>query len=85
MSQKIETKKKKNRDTSDYYIFNRRYEPLLYLIPFFLGLLVFTIYPIINVVIMSFKEGYRLSGAYNGVGLGNYVTVITNKFFQSSI
>lgn len=77
--------KKKNRDTSDYYIFNRRYEPLLYLIPFFLGLLVFTIYPIINVVIMSFKEGYRLSGAFTGVGLGNYQTVLSNKYFQSSI
>ncbi len=77
--------KKKNRDTSDYYIFNRRYEPLIYLIPFFLGLLVFTIYPIINVVIMSFKEGYRLSGAFTGVGLGNYQTVLSNKYFQSSI
>ena len=80
-----EQTKKKNRDTSDYYIFNRRFEPLIYLVPFFLGLLVFTIYPIINVVIMSFKEGYRLSGAYTGIGLGNYQTVITNKYFQSSI
>ena len=80
-----EKTKKKNRDTSSNYIFNGKYEPLIYLVPFFLGLLVFTIYPIINVVIMSFKQGYRLSGAYNGIGLDNYITVLTNKYFQSSI
>lgn len=80
-----EKTKKKNRDTSSNYIFNGKYEPLIYLVPFFLGLLVFTIYPIINVVIMSFKQGYRLSGAYNGIGLDNYITVLTNKYFRSSI
>ena len=80
-----EKAKKKNRDTNGNYIFNGKYEPLIYLVPFFLGLLLFTIYPIINVVIMSFKQGYRLSGAYNGIGLDNYVTVLTNKYFQSSI
>jgi len=78
-------KEKKNRDTSGNYIFNGKYEPLIYLVPFIAGLLVFTIYPIINVVIMSFKEGYRLSGAFNGWGLGNYATVISNKYFQSAI
>jgi len=80
-----EKAKKKNRDTNGNYIFNGKYEPLIYLVPFFLGLLLFTIYPIINVVIMSFKQGYRLSGAYNGIGLDNYITVLTNKYFQSSI
>ena len=76
---------KKNKDVNGDYIFNRKYEPLIYLVPFLAGLLVFTIYPIINVVIMSFKEGYRLSGAFNGWGLGNYATVIGNKYFQSAI
>ena len=80
------TKKKNvNNDASGNYIFNRKYEPLIYLIPFALGLVVFTIYPIVNVVIMSFKEGYRLSGNFNGWGIGNYDYVLHNKDFLSSI
>ena len=66
-------------------IFNRKYEPLLYLIPFAIGLIIFTLYPVVNVVIMSFKEGYRLSGVYEGVGAGNYTKVLTDKNFISSI
>lgn len=86
MSKKeLPTKRHRDSVSTGDYIFNRKYEPLLYLIPFAIGLIVFTIYPIINVVIMSFKEGYRLSGAYNGIGLGNYTTVIGNKYFQSAI
>ena len=77
--------KKKRTDADGAYIFNRRFEPLLYLLPFLLGLLVFTVYPIVNVVIMSFKEGYRLSGAYKGVGLGNYSYVLNNSGFQSAV
>lgn len=67
------------------YIFNRPLEPLLYLIPFALGLIVFTVYPIVNVVLMAFKEGYRLSGAYKGVGLGNFEYVLGNAAFKSSV
>ena len=79
------SEKKKNREASGNYIFNRKYEPLIYLIPFAIGLLIFTIYPIINVVIMSVKEGYRLGGNFSGWGLGNYNYVIHNKDFLSSI
>lgn len=82
MAKQKESKKQVNNGN---YIFNKKYEPWLYLLPFILGLLVFTVWPIINVVIMSFKEGYRLSGAYNGVGLGNYTTVLGNKHFISAI
>ena len=77
--------KKLKRETHPDYIFNRKYEPLIYLVPFAIGLLIFTIYPIINVVIMSFKEGYRLSGNYTGWGIGNYQFVLTNKDFLSAI
>ena len=76
--------KKKNNDSGNY-IFNRKYEPLIYLIPFAIGLVIFTIYPIINVVIMSFKEGYRLSGNFTSWGIGNYTYVLKNKDFLSSI
>lgn len=67
------------------YIFNRPLEPLLYLIPFALGLLVFTVYPVVNVVIMAFKEGYRLSGNFKGVGLGNFTYVLNSADFRSAI
>ena len=79
------SEKKKKIDTSGNYIFNSKTEPLLYLIPFAIGLLIFTVYPIVNVVIMSFKEGYRLSGSYSGWGIGNYLQVLTNENFLSSI
>lgn len=75
----------KKRDNSGNYIFNRKYEPLIYLIPFFLGLIVFTVYPIINVVVMSFKNNYRLSGAFTGWGIENYQVVLTNTYFQSAV
>ena len=35
-------------------------EPYLYLLPFFLGVAVFTLYPVINVVLMSFQEDYSM-------------------------
>ena len=81
------SEKKKHRDdvNAGNYIFNKRGEPLIYLVPFAIGLLIFTVYPIINVVIMSFKEGYRLSGNFNGWGVGNYTYVLTNADFLSSI
>ena len=34
---------------------------------------------------MSFKEGYRLSGAYNGWGLANYTKVLSDPLFINAI
>lgn len=73
------------RERESRYIFNRPLEPLLYMIPFALGLIVFTVYPVVNVVIMAFKEKYRLSGSFTGVGLGNFAYVISSRDFQSAI
>lgn len=74
-------KKKKRAET----IFNRPFEPLIYLIPFAVGLVIFTLYPVINVVIMSLKNGYRLSGVYEGWGVANYTKVLTDKNFATAI
>ena len=66
----------------------QRLEPMDYLLPFFLGVLVFTLYPMVRVVIMSFQERYRLDGSFLGWGLGNYEYVLkgipgtTNYFLQ---
>ncbi|MBR5970207.1 MAG: sugar ABC transporter permease [Lachnospiraceae bacterium] len=67
------------------YIFNRKWEPVLYMLPFALGLLVFTIYPIVRVVIMAFQEKYRLSGRYDGFGLYNFQYVLGNDDFRNAI
>lgn len=66
----------------------QRLEPMDYLLPFFIGVLLFTLYPMVRVVIMSFQERYRLEGTFAGWGLGNYEYVIlglpgtTNYFLQ---
>ncbi len=63
-------------------------EPLDYLLPFFIGVAVFTLYPIIRVVLMSFQERYRLEGSFAGWGIGNYDYVLkgipgtSNYFLQ---
>lgn len=77
MSNKI---KKKNKEL----LLNKKWEPFIYLLPFAIGLIIFTIYPIINVVIMSLKEGYKLSGTYTGWGIGNFTRVLNDKLFQSA-
>lgn len=68
-------------------------EPLDYLLPFFVGVCVFTFYPMIRVAIMSFQEKYTLGKNANASfikwGLGNYKFVLfglegtTNIFMRS--
>ena len=63
-------------------------EPVDYLLPFFIGVALFTLYPMVRVIIMSFQERYKLEGSFTGWGLGNYEYVIkgipgtTNYFLQ---
>lgn len=65
--------------------FLSKIEPYLYLLPFALGILVFTLYPVVNVVLLSFKEGYsHLTKNFVSWGLSNYQTVLTDsKFIQA--
>lgn len=66
--------------------FNRSFEPWLYLLPFIFGIVVFTLYPVINVVLISFKEGYRLlTGAFDSIGVENYLKVISDPYFINGI
>ena len=63
-------------------------EPLDYLLPFFVGVVLFTLYPIVRVVLMSLQERYRLEGSFAGWGVGNYEYVLkgipgtSNYFLQ---
>ena len=61
-------------------------EPYVYLLPFMLFLIVFTIYPVINVFILSFKENYSyLRGTFDGWSLENYKEVLTDDKFKQSM
>ena len=51
-------------------------EPMDYLLPFFVGVIVFTLYPTVRVFIMAFQERYKLSGEFAGWGLGNFNDVL---------
>ena len=51
-------------------------EPMDYLLPFFVGVIVFTLYPTVRVFIMAFQERYKLSGEFQGWGLGNFRDVL---------
>jgi len=66
--------------------FFERIKPLLYLLPFIVSVTIFTLYPIVNVIRMSFLEGYKyLSGSYSGVGFGNYQKVLSDPFFIQAL
>ncbi len=61
-------------------------EPLDYLMPFFFGVIVFTLYPMVRVFIMAFQERYKLTGEFVGWGLGNFRDVlygVNTKFPQA--
>ena len=61
-------------------------EPLDYLLPFFFGVVVFTLYPMVRVFIMAFQERYKLTGEFVGWGIGNFRDVlfgINTKFPQA--
>lgn len=74
-----------DRELIDHSLFSR-IEPYLYLLPFFLGIVIFTLYPVVNVVLMSFKEDYSyLSRNFSGWGLGNYQDVLSNRYFGQAV
>ena len=58
----------------------------LYLLPAMLFLGVFMVYPLIDVLIYSFEEGYNsASQTYYGVGLYNYGYVLRDPYFMQAI
>ena len=58
----------------------------LYLIPAILFLGVFMIYPLVDVLIYSFEEGYNFaSQSYSGIGLYNYSYVINDPYFVQAL
>ena len=58
----------------------------LYLLPAVLFLGIFMVYPLIDVLIYSFEEGYNsASGTYFGVGTYNYSYVLRDPYFIQAL
>ncbi len=65
---------------------NRNAKAWLYLLPAILFLGVFMVYPLIDVFIYSFEEGYNsASQTYYGVGLYNYSYVLHDPYFLQAV
>lgn len=76
---------KKNKKTFKDVITKCNAEPYLYLLPFAIGVIVFTLYPIINVVLMSFKENFNyIDKSFSGWGLGNYQYLFSDPYFSQA-
>lgn len=61
-------------------------EPSAFLLPFMAGILLFTLYPFINVFLISFKEDYKvLTGEFSSFGFQNYETVISDPNFLNGL
>ena len=64
----------------------KNFSALLYLIPAALFLGVFLVYPLIDVLIYSFEEGYNFSSqTYSGVGFYNYSYVLRDPYFLQAL
>ena len=73
------------RDLTSHARFSR-IEPYMYLLPFFIGVIAFTLYPVINVIVMSFKEDYSyLTREFAQWGVDNYSTVLNDSRFRQAI
>lgn len=58
----------------------------LYLLPALIFIIVFLIYPMVDVIIYSFEEDYNFaSQTYTGVGLFNYKFVLNDPFFIQAL
>jgi oligogalacturonide transport system permease protein len=64
---------------------NNKYLGLLYISPWLIGLLIFTIYPFVTSLVLSFTD-YNLISSPNFVGLSNYIKMFTtDKEFLGSL
>ena len=65
---------------------NSRYKGWLYLLPAILFLGVFMIYPLVDVFVYSFEEGYNsASQTFAGTGLFNYSYILRDPYFMQAL
>ena len=66
--------------------FKLKSEWLVYFLPFFIGVLIFTLYPIVNVFLTSFKVDFNyITKEFSGWGLDNYKYVLSDKYFHQAL
>jgi len=59
---------------------------IFYLLPFLIGITLFKVLPLFNVISISFQEGYKfLTGSYDAVGLGNYEAIFRDSYFRQAM
>lgn len=62
------------------------YKPWLYLLPSLIFLGLFLVYPLFDVLIYSFEEGFNFaSQSYSGIGLYNYSYVLRDPYFLQAV
>ncbi|MBR4470103.1 MAG: sugar ABC transporter permease [Erysipelotrichaceae bacterium] len=65
---------------------NNNLKAWLYLLPALIFIGVFMVYPLIDVFVYSFEEGYNFaSQTYQGIGLYNYSYVLHDPYFMQAI
>lgn len=58
----------------------------LYLIPALILLIVFMLYPLIDVLVYSFEENFSfVSQEFTGIGIGNYVYILKDPYFLQAV
>lgn len=63
-----------------------KWKAILYLLPAVAFLSIFMIYPLIDVFIYSFEEGYNfVSQSYTGIGLNNFGYVFNDPYFLQAL
>ena len=61
-------------------------KPFGYLAPFAIGVIVFTLYPIINVFMIAFQEDYNyINKTFDGYGLGNFAYIFSDPYFIQAL
>ena len=64
----------------------KKIEPWLYLSPFLIFIIIFTLYPVINVFVISFKHNYSyLRGTFSAINFENYKYVLSDEKFTSAL
>ncbi|MBQ7926672.1 MAG: sugar ABC transporter permease, partial [Lachnospiraceae bacterium] len=65
---------------------NKKFKGWVYLLPAIIFLGLFMVYPLVDVFIYSFEEGYNsASQTYYGVGLYNYSYVLHDPYFLQAV
>ena len=64
----------------------KNYKGYLYLMPALIILFIFTVYPLLKAIFMSFCEDYSvIYGTYDRIGFGNYQELFADEIFRKAL